>query len=126
MADLKIEVDPAEAGFDAERLARIDRHFAAYVADGRLPGWRLVVSRGGKVVHLATYGKRDTEAGLPVETDTLWRIYSMTKPVTSVAAMMLYERGPFELNDPVSRFIPSFKNLRVYAKGSALKPVTVP
>jgi CubicO group peptidase (beta-lactamase class C family) len=66
------------------------------------------------------------EAGLPVTPDTLWRIYSMTKPITSVAAMMLYERGAFELTDPVSRFIPSFADVRVYAGGPDLRPVTVP
>ena len=63
---------------------------------------------------------------LPVETDTLWRIYSMTKPITSVAAMMLYEEGAFELTDPVSRFIPAFADVRVYAGGSRPEPVTVP
>src|SRR4051794_32597027 len=108
MAELKIEVDPVEAGFDAERLARIDRHFSAYVDDGRLPGWLILVSRGGKVVHIGAYGQRDIETSAPVELDTLFRIYSMTKPITSVAAMMLYEEGAFELRDPISRFIPSF------------------
>ena len=126
MAELKVEIDPAEAGFDAARLARIDPHFARYVDDGRLPGWLLTVSRGGHIVHLSTYGQRDKEAGLPVELDTLFRIYSMTKPITSVAAMMLYEEGGFELKDPVSRFIPSFKDARVYTGGSALAPVTEP
>jgi CubicO group peptidase (beta-lactamase class C family) len=126
VADLKIEVDPGEAGFDAKRLDRIDHHFAAYVDDGRLPGWLLLVSRGGKIVHLGSYGQRDMEAGLPVELDTLWRIYSMTKPITSVAAMMLYEEGAFELKDPVSRFVPSFEQARVYRSGSAFKPITVP
>ena len=70
-------------------------------------------SRGGRVVHTATLGLRDVEAGLPVEPDTLWRIYSMTKPITSVAAMMLWEEGAFELKDPVARFIPAFADARV-------------
>lgn len=126
MADLKIEVDAREAGFAAERLERIDQHFAKYVDDGRLPGWLIAVARGGQVVHLSTYGKRDLESGAPVEVDTLWRIYSMTKPITSVAAMMLYEEGAFELKDPIHRWIPSFKEARVYKEGSALNPVTVP
>ena len=116
MAALEVEVEPIEAGFAPDRLDRIDRHFARYVDDGRLAGWLLVVSRGGHVVHLASYGDRDREAGLPVELDTLWRIYSMTKPITSVAAMMLYEEGAFELKDPVSRFIPSFADMRVYTR----------
>jgi CubicO group peptidase (beta-lactamase class C family) len=126
MAELKVEIDPAEAGFGPERLQRIDRHFARYVDDGRLPGWLLAVTRAGRVVHLGTYGHRDVEAGLPVELDTIFRVYSMTKPVTSVAAMMLYEEGAFELKDPVSRFIPSFADVRVYKQGSALRPVTEP
>ncbi|MFO1372834.1 MAG: serine hydrolase domain-containing protein, partial [Candidatus Competibacteraceae bacterium] len=86
----------------------------------------ILVSRAGKIVHLSTYGQRDLESGAPVELDTIFRIYSMTKPITSVAAMMLYEEGAFELKDPVSRFIPAFENMRVYRSGSALKPVTVP
>jgi CubicO group peptidase (beta-lactamase class C family) len=126
VADLKVEVDAAEAGFAPDRLARIDMHFARYVDDGRLPGWLLIVGRDGRIVHLASSGARDREAGLPVEIDTLFRIYSMTKPVTSVAAMMLYEEGAFELKDPVSRFIPSFADLRVYRSGSSNAPVTVP
>jgi CubicO group peptidase (beta-lactamase class C family) len=125
VADLKVEVDPGEVGLAPDRLARIDRHFSTYVDDGRLPGWLLLVSRGGKVVHVSTYGQRDVEAALAVELDTLWRIYSMTKPITSVAAMMLYEEGAFELTDPVSRFIPSFGDARVYRGGPSLKPVTV-
>jgi CubicO group peptidase (beta-lactamase class C family) len=126
MSGLKAEVDPAEVGLDAERLRRIDRHFARYVDDGRLPGWLVAVSRGGRLAHVSCYGSRDIEAGLPVEPDTLWRIYSMTKPVTSVAAMMLYEEGAFELTDPVSAFIPAFGGVRVYAAGSDQRQVTVP
>jgi CubicO group peptidase (beta-lactamase class C family) len=126
MTELKAEVDPGEMGFDPERLQRIDRHFTRYVEDGRLPGWLITVSRHGRLVHVSSCGSRDIEAGLPVETDTLWRIYSMTKPITSVAAMMLYEEGALELTDPVSRFIPSFADVRVYAGGSDLRQVTVP
>src|SRR3954468_21883192 len=126
MAELKLEIDPAEAGFDAARLARLDAHFSRYVDNGLLPGWLLVVSRGGHVVHLSTYGQRDVEAGLPVELDTIFRMYSMTKPITSVAAMMLYEEGQFELKDPVHRFMPSFEVTRVYRAGSALAPAPDP
>lgn len=126
MAELKIEVEASEVGFDAARLARIDRHFAGYVDDGRLPGWLAVVTRGGKIAHLGRYGMRDAEAAHPVEVDTLFRIYSMTKPITSVAAMMLYEEGAFELTDPVSAFIPAFAGARVYRRGSSLAPLTEP
>ena len=126
MGELKVEVEAAEAGFDLERLQRIDRHFARYVDDGRLPGWLLTVSRYGRLVHVSRYGLRDIEAGLAVEDGTLWRLYSMTKPVTSVAAMMLYEEGRLALTDPVSSYIPSFGGVRVYVGGSDLRPVTVP
>jgi CubicO group peptidase (beta-lactamase class C family) len=126
VSELKAEVDPAEVGLDPDRLQRIDRHFARYVDDGRLPGWLITVSRRGRLAHVSCYGSRDIEADLPVETDTLWRIYSMTKPITSVAAMMLYEEGGFELTDPVSSFIPSFGDVRVYSGGSDARPVTVP
>lgn len=126
MTELKTEAEPGEVGLDADRLARIGRHFQRYVDDGRLPGWLVTVSRHGKLAHVASAGSRDVEAGQPVTNDTLWRIYSMTKPVTSVAAMMLYEEGAFELRDPVSKFIPSFADVRVYVGGSDLNPATVP
>ncbi len=126
MTGLNVEVEPGEVGFDATRLARIQPHFARYVEDGRLPGWLILVSRGGKIAYLGNYGYRDLESKAPIEWDTLFRIYSMTKPVTAVAAMMLYEEGAFELKDPVSCFIPAFGDVRVYRSGSALKPVTEP
>jgi CubicO group peptidase (beta-lactamase class C family) len=126
VVELKADTDPAEVGFDPERLARIDRHLARYVDDGLLPGWLVTVSRHGRMVHATGYGRRDVEAALPVEHDTIWRIYSMTKPVTSVAVMMLYEQGRLQLTDPVARYIPSFTDVRVYSSGPALKPLTVP
>ena len=124
-APLNVEVEARAAGFDEARLERIDRHFGRYVEDGRLPGWLLLISRGGKVVRLSTHGHRDVELGVRVEADTLFRIYSMTKPITAVAAMMLYEKGAFDLRDPVSRFIPAFDSVRVFRDGTALRPVTV-
>ncbi len=126
MNRLEVEVEPAEAGFDHQRLARLDRHFDRYVESGRLPGWLVLVSRRGRVVHLSARGNRDGEEGRPTEPDTIFRVYSMTKPVTSVAAMMLYKEGAFELTTPVSRFIPSFGEARVYQRGPALRPLTSP
>ena len=108
MGELQVEVEAGEVGLDAARLARIDRHFHQYVDDGRLPGWLILVSRRGRVAHLGSYGQRDREQSLPVEVDTVWRLASMTKPITSVAAMMLYEEGAFELKDPVERWMPAF------------------
>jgi CubicO group peptidase (beta-lactamase class C family) len=124
--ELTVEVDAAEVGLNSERLKRLDAHFAGYVADGRLPGWLLTVRRHGRLAHVARCGSRDVEAGLPVTDDTVWRIYSMTKPITSVAAMLLYEEGAVALTDPVSAFIPSFADVRVFVGGSDLRPVTVP
>src|SRR5687767_15006984 len=111
---------------DADRLARIDAHLARYVDDGRLAGWQVLVTRRGQTVHTSTYGSRDLEAGLPVEPDTLWRIYSMTKPITSVVAMSLYEQGAFSLNDELGRYLPEFRDLRVLVGGNAEQPKTVP
>jgi CubicO group peptidase (beta-lactamase class C family) len=126
VSELKVEADPAEVGLAPDRLRRIDRRLGRYVDEGLLAGWLVAVSRHGRLAHVSCYGSRDLEAGLPVEPDTLWRIYSMTKPVTSVAAMMLYEEGAFELTDPVSAFIPSFADVRVYSGGPDRRPVTVP
>jgi CubicO group peptidase (beta-lactamase class C family) len=123
---LKVDADPGEVGMDAGRLERIDTHFRRYVDDGRLAGWTIAVSRRGRVAHLTHYGLADLEEQRPVADDTIWRIYSMTKPITSVAALMLYEQGALELTDPVSRYIPAFADVRVYQGGSAANPGTVP
>jgi CubicO group peptidase (beta-lactamase class C family) len=130
MTAIQIDVEPSEVGMSQSRLDRLDRHFRRYVDDGRLTGWLLAVARQGKVVHLANHGMRDREATSPVTTDTVWRLASMTKPITSVAAMMLYEEGAFELKDPISKWIPSFENMQVYRSGSSnspdLRPATEP
>ncbi|MFF4655379.1 serine hydrolase domain-containing protein [Streptomyces sp. NPDC001381] len=118
MALLRQEVDPSEVGLDAKALDRLDQHVAHYVDEGRLPGFLVAVSRGGRVAHLTTHGHRDIAAGLPVEADTLYRIYSMTKPVTSVAALILMEEGRLRLDDPVADHLPAFAGQRVYAGGS--------
>jgi CubicO group peptidase (beta-lactamase class C family) len=126
MATLQIEGDPTDVGMSSERLARIDTHFRKYVDDGRLPGWLISVSRRGKLVHLSTYGQRDIEASQPVEINTLWRIFSMTKPITAVLALQLWEEGAFELNDPVHRYIPAFAQQKVWRAGSSNVPVLDP
>jgi CubicO group peptidase (beta-lactamase class C family) len=121
-----LEADAAEVGLDAGRLERLDRRLARWVDDGRLPGFLVTVSRHGRLAHVGRYGSRDVERGLPVEEDTRWRIFSMTKPVTSVAAMMLYEEGAFQLTDPITTWLPEFADTRVYVAGSAQRPVTQP
>lgn len=113
---------PDEVGMSAERLARLDTHFARYVDDGLLAGWQLVITRDGKVAHTASRGHADRENGKPVADDTVWRIYSMTKPITAVAALMLWEEGRFELKDPISKFIPEFADTKVFKGGTFQKP----
>ena len=126
MAQLRQEVDPGEVGLDAKALDRLDQHFAHYVDEGRLPGFLVSVARGGRVAHLTAHGHRDLAAGLPVEADTLWRIYSMTKPVTAVAALLLVEEGRLSLDDPIAEYLPAFAEPRVYVDGSGADLTTRP
>ena len=105
---------PETVGISTERLERIRPVMQDYVDKGHLPGFLTVVARHGKIVHFETIGMRDVENKKPVEPDTIFRIYSMSKPITSVAVMMLYEEGRFQLGTPVSKFIPQFKNMKVY------------
>ncbi len=106
-------------GMSEERLQRLGRHLDRYVIDGRLPGYACLVSRHGVEAWFGASGQRDVERGLAVTRDTVFRIYSMTKPITSVALMTLYERGLFQLDDPVARYIPQWRDLRVFAGGDA-------
>ena len=105
---------PEEVGVSAERLERIRPMLQDYVDNENLPGFLTVVARRGKIVHFETLGMRDIENKKTMEPDTIFRIYSMSKPITSVAVMMLYEEGHFQLDTPVSRFIPEFENMKVY------------
>ena len=105
---------PEDVGVSTERLKRIRPVMQGYVDDGRIAGFLTVVARHGKIVHFETIGMRDIENNKPIEADTIFRIHSMSKPITSVAVMMLYEEGHFQLNTPVSDFIPEFKNMKVY------------
>ena len=107
-------VVPEEVGVSAERLERIRPVMQGYVDDGRIAGFLTVVARRGKIVHFETIGMGDIENNKPVEADTIFRIHSMSKPITSVAVMMLYEEGHFQLDTPVSKFIPEFKDMKVY------------
>ncbi len=89
-----MKVDPEGAGFDAERLERITEHFETrYVATGKIAGCQIAVARGGRLAYWRSLGLMDGERSKPVEDGTIWRIYSMTKPITSVALMQLYEQG---------------------------------
>jgi CubicO group peptidase (beta-lactamase class C family) len=106
-------------GFSRERLARIDRFLAEkYIATGKLPCAQVQVLRKGEVVHEAVMGQADRERQVALTRDAVYRIYSMTKPITSLAFMMLVEEGKVALDDPVTRFIPEWKNLGVYSAGT--------
>jgi CubicO group peptidase (beta-lactamase class C family) len=117
---------PEDVGMSSERLARLDATMHRYVDRGKLPGVQTLVSRHGQLVHHDCYGMADVEGGRPVEPETIYRIYSMTKPLTSVALMMLYEEGAFLLENPVSRFLPEFADVRVWDGGTQDAPVTRP
>jgi CubicO group peptidase (beta-lactamase class C family) len=106
---------PEQVGFSAHRLQRIDAVMQRYIDRKRLAGIVTLVARRGSVVQFEKYGYQDLAARKPMALDTIFRIYSMTKPITSVALMMLYEHGLFQLKDPVSEFIPEFKTLKVWA-----------
>lgn len=117
---------------DAGR-ARLDAHIKSYVDLERIPGALALVALGGEIVHLSTFGLADRERGVAVQPDTIFRIYSMTKPLTAIAVMQLYEQGALQLDDPVHRFIPSWASLRVHESGAtppfrtrqAERPMTV-
>jgi len=104
---------PAREGLSADRLARIDAHMNQAVSDGIMVGGLGMISRNGKVVYNNTWGLSDRESNTAMERDAIFRIYSMSKPVTAVALMMLYEEGRFFLNDPVAKYLPELANLRV-------------
>jgi CubicO group peptidase (beta-lactamase class C family) len=98
-----MNVNPAGAGLDGRRLERITEHLQArYIDAGRIAGCQVAVARHGQVRYFRSFGARDLERAAPVEEDTIWRIYSMTKPITGVALMSLYEHGMFQLADPVT------------------------
>src|SRR5215210_6988595 len=108
----------AEAGAVSPRnLAYLNEHLQRYIDSGKLPGALTAVYRRGQLAHWSVQGLMDCEAGKPLRDDTIFRIYSMTKPIVSVALMQLYERGLVQLDDPVHRYIPAWANLRVYQMG---------
>jgi CubicO group peptidase (beta-lactamase class C family) len=109
-----MKIEPDAAGMDGSRLERITAHFATnYVDSGKIAGCQIAVVRGGHVAYATTLGLMDRERALPMADDAIFRIYSMTKPIASVALMQLYERGMFQLLDPVHRYIPEWRTLQV-------------
>lgn len=113
------QVNPETLGLNAAQLARIGKHLRGrYLEPGKLPGSVTLVARYGRVGLLDVAGLSDIERDTPMSVDTIFRIYSMSKPITSVALMMLYERGLFSLEDPVHRFIPEWRELAVRTAGA--------
>lgn len=118
---------PKSAGMSKAALDRVEDHLKRrYIDAGRFPGTQLVVYRRGKVVHSAVQGLADVERKVPLKDDTIFRIYSMTKPITSVAFMMLFEEGRVALDEPVVKYIPEWKNLGVFVAGTAPNFLTRP
>ena len=130
---MQLDARPEDVGLSTPRLARVTQWMRRWVDSGQLPGLLVAVVRNDRLAWFETCGYRDVEAGRAVEPGTIYRIYSMTKPITTVAALMLYEEGRFQLDDPVARFIPAFAGTRVFAGGDAesfetgplARPVTV-
>jgi CubicO group peptidase (beta-lactamase class C family) len=118
---------PETAGMSKAALDRIEEHLKQrYIEPGRFPGTQLMVYRRGKVVHSTVQGYADVERKVPVKDDTIFRIYSMTKPITSVAFMMLVEEGRVALDEPVHKYIPEWKNLGVFQAGTTPAFLTRP
>ena len=117
---------PGDVGMSEGAVARIAPVMQAFVDDGRFSGVMTIISRGGEIVHWEAVGMRDIEAGDPLEPDDIFRIYSMTKPITSTAIMMLVENGDIALDDPVSKFIPAFADLTVLEEDGSRTPAAQP
>ena len=115
-------VEPEAVGFSAERLEKITEYTGREVAAGRLAGVVTMVARHGKIVHFDAVGTYGVDNDQPIEKDSLFRIYSMTKPITTVAMMMLYEEGRFQLGDPVARHLPEFEDQKIIRDGELVAP----
>jgi CubicO group peptidase (beta-lactamase class C family) len=113
------EAAPGELGLSPQRLARLSQVMAGEIERRRLPGAVALVARRGRVGYFESYGERDAAAAAPMTKDAIFRIYSMTKPITSVAAMMLWEEGRFLLNDPIAKYLPDLGDLRVAVQRGA-------
>jgi CubicO group peptidase (beta-lactamase class C family) len=122
----EVSARPEDVGLSSERLERVEGWMRRLVEDGRLPFVQTMVMRHGEIVWHRQCGLADIARNKPAAADTIVRIYSMTKPLTSVAVMMLYEEGRFQLDDPISRFLPCFADMRVAVGGMQGKIETVP
>jgi CubicO group peptidase (beta-lactamase class C family) len=114
-----IDAKPEAVGLSSARLGNVTRLVQGYIDAGKFPGATTVIARRGKVVYHETHGSRHVEANAPTTADTIYRIYSMTKPIASVALMTLYEEGRFQLDDPAEKYIPELAGLQVFSSGTA-------
>src|SRR4051794_40959847 len=133
-ADPLPRAKPEDVGFSSERLARISAVLKADIEAGRIPGAVIAIARHGKLVALDAYGWRDKAAGVAMTTDTIFNIASMTKPMTAVGGLMLYEQGKLTIDDPLSKYFPKFADMRVAARDNgepstetvpASRPITI-
>lgn len=106
-------VTPESVGLSASRLSEIDTAIQALIDQGKFAGYATLIARYGKVAHFGCYGKLDLALDTPIQADSLFRIQSLTKPITAVAALILHDEGYFDLDDPVSKWVPEFKNFKV-------------
>jgi CubicO group peptidase (beta-lactamase class C family) len=121
-----MDTNAKAAGFAEGRLERIADHLnRSYIDNGKIAGCQVAVTRKGHLAYCKSLGQMDRERGKAMADDAIFRIYSMSKPITSVALMMLYERGYFQLNDPVHRFIPEWRDHRVWVSGEGPQMETV-
>lgn len=123
-ADIKLS-KAERVGMSSERLGKIDEMAKRYVEQGNYSGVVTLVARKGKVVHLSAHGNYGVENSTPMAPDTLFRIYSMTKPITAIAALMLYEEGKFQMNDPVSKYLPEFEEQKLLIRDEKKKTMLV-
>ena len=112
--------DPESVGLSSEKLDLVKKSVKSFIDQRKIAGATTIVARRGKIVHLETYGFRNIESNKKMYADSIYRIYSMTKPITSVAVMMLYEQGKIQLESPVSAYIPELEDFEVYISGSKL------
>ncbi|GJE27273.1 serine hydrolase domain-containing protein [Methylobacterium organophilum] len=125
MAEITVS-DPRSLGLCPERLERVDAWMRRYVETGRLAGLSVMLSRRGETAFFRAHGMADIARGKPFTAETITRIYSMTKPLTSLAVLMLYEEGRFQLDDPLARYLPDFAEMRVATGGNRVKLETEP
>ncbi len=119
-------IAPEEVGMSSKRLERIRPIMQGYVDQKKIAGLSTMIARKGKVVHFEQVGQMDKESNKSMADDTIFRIYSMTKPITSVAAMLLFEQGKFQLDEPIANYLPEFSNVKVLVNDVLVEPDHAP